>query len=449
MIQSSPVRQELRATLRLAAPVVLVQLGFMLMGVVDTIMLGHLSAEALAAGAVAHVVVVTVLMLGFGTLSALDPLMAQAHGAGDARGMGDHLQRGILLAAALTVPISLVMLDTRPALVLLGQQPAVLDGAAGYIRAVAWGNLPYFLYTVFRLTLLAQSVVRPAAMAIVVGNLVNVFFNYGLIFGHFGFPALGVVGSAWSTALSRWVMCLYLVIAARRALAPFWRGFDAAALSLRHYARLFRLGLPIGLHNSLELCLFLTVALLIGRMGVAQLAGHQIALNLASLSFMVPLGIAGAAATRVGNAIGRGDMPGARRAAAVCLCLGAGAMALFGLLFAAVPRLLAGLYTQDAAVLATAVALLPIAAAFQIFDGVQVVAAGILRGSADTTYPAAIALLGYWAMGLPAGWYLAVPAGLGPRGLWWGLTLGLGAVALLFVLRVLFRFRSHVSREMG
>jgi MATE family multidrug resistance protein len=361
------------------------------------------------------------LMLGAGTLSALDPLISQAYGAGDARSMGDHLQRGLLLAAALTVPISLVMLDLGPLLTLVGQRPEVTGDAAAYIRVVALGNLPYFLFVVLRLTLQAKSVVRPAAMAIVIGNLVNVVFNYALIFGHFGSPALGVVGSAYSTALSRWVMFFYLLAASRHGLAMYWRGFDAAARSLRHYARLLRLGLPIGLHNSLELCLFLTVALLIGRMGVAQLAGHQIALNLSALSFMVPMGIGGAAATRVGNAIGRGDMDGARRAAAVCLCLGAGVMVLFALLFAAAPRFLAGLYTNDLAVIAAAAALLPIAAAFQVFDGIQVVSAGILRGSADTTYPAAVALLGFWAVGLPGGWYLAVPAGLGPRGLWWGL----------------------------
>jgi MATE family multidrug resistance protein len=449
MIQSEPVRQELRATLRLAAPVVLVQLGSMLMGVVDTLMVGHLSAEALASAALAHIIVITVLMFGVGILQALDPLISQAFGAGDAGGVADHLQRGLVMAAALSLPISLLMLDTRGALALVGQQPEVIDGAAGYIRAVAWGNLPFFLFTVVRLTLQAQSIVRPAAMAMVVGNVVNVIVNYSLIFGKFGMPALGVVGSAYSTALSRWCMCLYLVFAARGALAPYWRGFTGAAASLRHYARLVRLGLPIGLHNSLELCLFLTVALLIGRMGVAQLGGHQIALNLASLSFMVPMGIAGAASTRVGNAIGRGDMPGARRAAAVCLCLGAGVMVLFGILFASAPRFLASLYTTDAAVLAVAVALLPIAAAFQIFDGVQVVSAGVLRGSADTTYPAALALFGFWALGLPGGWYMASSLGLGPRGLWWGLTLGLAAVSTLFVLRIVSRFRSQISREMG
>ena len=177
MILSQPLHQELRATLRLATPVVLVQLGFMLMGVVDTIMLGHLSAEALAAVALAHIIVTTLLMLGGGILSALDPLVSQAYGAGDARAMGDHLQRGLVLAAALALPISLVMLDTRPALVLVGQQPEVIGGASDYIRRVAWGNIPFFLFTAFRLTLQAQSIVRPAVMAMALGNVVNAVLN--------------------------------------------------------------------------------------------------------------------------------------------------------------------------------------------------------------------------------------------------------------------------------
>jgi MATE family multidrug resistance protein len=181
-------------------------------------------------------------------------------------------------------------------------------------------------------------------------------------------------------------------------------------------------------------------------MGVTQLAGHQIAINLASVSFMVPLGIAGAAATRVGNAIGRRDMPGARRAAAACLLLGAGVMVVFAALFALLPAPLARLYTGDPVVIAMATALLPIAAVFQVFDGIQVVGAGVLRGAADTTYPAGLALVGFWLIGLPAGWTLAFTAGQGPRGLWWGATIALGAVALLLLARIAHRFRGEIER---
>jgi MATE family multidrug resistance protein len=204
---------------------------------------------------------------------------------------------------------------------------------------------------------------------------------------------------------------------------------------------MLRIGVPIGFHSTVELLLYAIAAVLIGQIGVTALAGHQIAINLASLTYMVPLGVSGAAATRVGNAIGRRDPTGARLAAEACLALGAGTMLVFAALFILLPGPLARLYTQDPAVIAVVTALLPIAAAFQVFDGLQVVGAGVLRGSADTTFPAAVAFLGYWVLALPIGWWLAFRAGLGARGLWWGFTVGLAAVALLLLLRIAARFR--------
>jgi multidrug resistance protein, MATE family len=440
----APLRAKLAAAARLAAPVALVQLGMMLMGVVDTMMLGHLSAEALAAGALGHVITITVLILGYGILTALDPLIAQAHGAGDAEAIAGHLQRGFVMATALTVPFTLLLLDIEPALLLMGQPAGVSAQAASYIQGILWGGLPYFLFVVLRQTLQAMSMVRPAAIAIVIGNVVNGFVNWVLIYGHLGMPALGVRGSAYATSLSRWAMFAYLLWASRRLLAPYWRGFTGEAL--RGHGMMLRLGIPIGLHNAVELLVFTMAALLLGRIGVDQLAGHQIAINMASVSFMVPLGISGAAATRVGNAIGRGDMPGARRSAAVCLFLGAAAMSFFALLFATLPGPLARLYTADAAVIRVALTLLPIAAVFQIFDGLQVVGAGVLRGAADTTFPAVIVLIGYWVLGLPVGWYLAFNAGLGARGLWWGFTVALFVMAAFFIFRIAVRFRSEIRR---
>ncbi|HEV2843381.1 MAG TPA: MATE family efflux transporter, partial [Thermoanaerobaculia bacterium] len=232
--------------------------------------------------------------------------------------------------------------------------------------------------------------------------------------------------------------------ASRRHLAPYWRGFTVEAL--RGHRMMLRIGIPIGVHNSVELLIFAVAALLIGRIGVHDLAGHQVAINLASLSFMVPLGISGAAATRVGNAIGRGDMPAARRAAAVCLFLGGAAMSCFAVLFIVLPEPLARLYTEDPAVIAVVLSLLPIAALFQVFDGLQVVGAGVLRGAADTALPALIVLIGYWVLGLPVGWYLAFHEGQGARGLWWGFTIGILFMALLFILRIALRFRGDLRR---
>lgn len=441
--------EELVAAARLAAPVAFVQLGTMLMGVVDTIMLGHHSAQALAAGALGHLSNIVFLLVGWGVLSALDPLVAQAYGARDSRAISAHLQRGIVLSLALVVPLAFIFWDLRRVFHVLGQPSEIIDGAAAYVRAILWGTPAYFLFMTLRQTLQAMGVVRPAAIAIIAGNLINVAGNWILIFGRWGAPALGPAGSAYATSLSRWAMLGYLLFASRRSLAPYWHGFTAEAVSLRRHLRLLRIGLPIGLLNFIELGLFASVALLMGHMGVAALGGHQIAINLASLSFMVPLGVSGAAATRVGNAIGREDMPGARRAAKACLMIGAGVMVGFALLFGFLPEQLARLYTRDAAVVAMAATLLPIAAVFQVLDGTQVVAAGILRGAADTTFPAAMAIVGFWGIGFPFSWYLGFRAGLGPVGLWWGFTAGLGAVTLLYLLRTLYHFRGEISREVG
>lgn len=449
MSRTDRLRQELSAAVRLAAPVALVQVGLMLMGVVDTIMLGHLSATALAAGTLGHIASIPLLIFGAGILSALDPLVAQAHGAGDQATVNAHLQRGAVLALALTLPFGLLLANVEPILRLLGQPEAVLGDAAAFARGLIWGLPPYFLFIAFRQTLQAMSVVRPTALAIVAGNVINLAANWILIFGHFGFPALGVPGSAYSTSLARCAMFACLLWAARKALGDSLRGWTAMtreALDLTRHLRLLRIGVPIGLHQSLEVLFFVTLAVLVGQMGVATLAGHQIAINLASLSFMIPLGIGGAAATRVGNAIGRQDMPGARRAAAVCLALGAGVAVACALLFALLPEPLARLYTRDPEVIAMAALLLPIAAAFQVFDGVQTVGAGILRGAADTTFPAALAFVGFWGLGLPAGLFLAYRAGQGAAGLWWGMTVGLAAVSLLLVARIAQRFRGTIGR---
>lgn len=442
----SAFRNELAAATRLAVPVVISQLGLMLMGVVDTIMLGHLSAGALAAGALGNILTYCLMNLGFGILASLDPLVSQAHGAEDRAAIGAHLQRGVVMAAAITVPVVLCLLDMEPFLRRLGQTPEVSRDAAAFTRGMIWGVLPYFLFVTLRQTLQAMSDVRPAAMAIAIGNVCNLICNWILIFGHLGSPALGVRGSALSTSISRWVMFLYLLIAGGRRLQPYWRGLAAEALDRRGYLRMLRIGLPVGLHSTFELLLFSAAAVLIGQIGVTALAGHQIAINLASLTYMVPLGVSGAAATRVGNAVGRRDPTGARLAAEACLALGAGTMLGFAALFILLPGPLARLYTRDPAVIAVVEALLPIAAAFQVFDGLQVVSTGVLRGAADTTFPAAMAFIGYWLLALPIGWILAFRAGLGARGLWWGFTVGLAAVAILLLLRIAVRFRRPLAR---
>jgi len=439
-------RGELAAVARLALPVVGVQLGMMLMGVVDTMMLGRVSADALAAGGLGNSLSFCLLIGAMGVLMAIDPLVSQAHGAEDRTAIGAHLERGLVLAAALTIPCALLLGNARWALARLGQSPAVVLGGSIFVRGIIPGVPAFLVFVVLRQTLQSMGIVRPAMVAMVVGNAVNFAGDYVLIFGHFGAPALGVAGSAYATSLGRWVMLAVLILASRRDLRPYFRGFTRQALALRPHLRQLHLGVPIGIHYSLELWVFATVGLLMGQLGVNELAGHQIALNLAALSYMVPAGVSTAAATRVGNAIGRGDMQGARRSAALCLGLGAGVMALFGLLFALAPRFLSGLYSNTPVVIAMGATLLPIAAVFQIFDGLQAVGAGVLRGAADTHFAAIVALVGYWVLGLPLGAFLAFRTAEGPRGLWWGLTAGLTSVAVLLLLRIVRRFRGHIAR---
>lgn len=442
MSRWSLLRHEADAVVRLAAPVVLVQVGMMLMGTVDAMMLGRHSELALAAGALGNSVSFGLISFPMGILMVLDPLIAQAYGAERHGRVARHFKRGLVLAAALSIPLSLAMWRTDGVLRIVGQKPEIIAESAAYIQTLIWGNLPFLLFIAFRQSLQAMSQVRPAAIAIVIANLFNVLANYGLIFGNFGLPALGVVGSAYATSLSRCVMFLCVTLLAWPLLRPYLRGSWRAPMVAGPFWQKLRLGVPIGVHTSLEMWLFVSVALMMGNLGARELAAHQIALSMASLSFMVPLGISGAAATRVGNAIGRLDPAGARRAAAVSLALGAGVMSISALTFWLAPAHLSRLFTNEAGVIAVAVTLLPIAAAFQVFDGLQVVSLGALRGAADTRFPALIALIGFWFLGLPLAAYLGYQTELGPRGLWWGITLGLSSVAILLLFRLRQRFTS-------
>ncbi len=438
-------RHETTAVARLALPVMLAHLGTTLMGTVDAMMLGRFSATALAAGALGHSLSFALLSFPMGILMALDPLVAQAFGAQQPQRIRVAWRQGLLLAVLLSLPIAALTWDCRFLLRVLGQQPEVAEQAYLYLRGLIPGNLAFLLIIAARQTLQAMSITRPVVVATIIGNLVNVGANYLLIFGHGGFPAMGVLGSALATSLARAVMFGVVLAAMPKVFAQLGGAAEALRLSWRGIREQFRLGLPIGLHLALEICLFALAALLMGYLGTHEIAGHQVAINLASLSFMLPLGIGGAAATRVGNAIGRGDQPQAQRSALICLGMGAGIMSLSALTFAFAPGFLSRLYTADPVVLDVAMALLPIAAAFQIFDGLQVVSAGILRGLADTRWPAAIALFGFWGLGLPLAYFFAFRLGLGPRGLWWGLTSGLAAVAILLLIRVRRRFQSHIQ----
>jgi MATE family multidrug resistance protein len=257
---------------------------------------------------------------------------------------------------------------------------------------------------------------------------------------------MGPQGSAWATSAARTALLLSLLLIARRYLVPLVRPFDRAVLHWQPLWRTVRLGLPIGVQVQLEMVAFAVIALLMGGLGTVQMAAHQVTINLASLTFMVPLGVGQATSIRVGLAIGRGDGDGSRRAASAGLIIGAAFMTATAAAFILAPRMLASTYTSSLEVVALASLLIPIAGFFQVFDALQVVSAGVLRGAGDTRAPMVVNLLGFWCLGLPVSLGLAFGLGLGPVGLWWGLVVGLGTVAAFLLARIARLFRRDVVR---
>ena len=438
-------RRELRETLRLALPVVVTQVGHVAMGTVDTLMVGRLGAEALSAVGLGHSIGFMPLVIGMGVLMGLDPVVAQAFGAGRFEQCGRAMRHGLLVAAVLAVPIMILLANGRWLLTALGQPPALVEDTAPFLRVWCLGVPPFLVFTALRQFLQGIGTVHAPMWIMLGANLLNWLANWMFIYGHGGAPALGVEGSAWATTLSRWVMMAALALYVFRrgdlrrfhVLAPRGR-IDGALMR-----RLLRLGGPVGMQYGMENGVFAAATVMMGWMGTTALASHQVAINLCSITFMVPFGFAATAAARVGHAIGRGDISGARHAAWVCYVLGVGFMAVSAFVFAAFGGALARLYTHDPAVVVLATQLLLVGAAFQLFDGGQTIGIGALRGAADTRVPMYVTMIAYWGVGLPIGWWLGFRGGLGPIGLWWGLTAGLVVVAVTLAIR----FRRRVRAE--
>src|SRR5215213_10563983 len=367
-----PTYADLGPMLRLALPVATIQVGLMTMGVVDTVMVGHISAQALAAVALGNLYFFTLAVFAMGTLMVLDPVVAQAVGAGDAPAVARAVQRGVVIAAVLTVPAVLLLLSADLVFRLLDQPAEVVPLAAAYAIRTAPGTFPFLLFVVFRQTLQAMGRTAPIVGSIIGANLANGVLNWVLIFGHLGFPAMGVVGSAWATTTSRVLLVLGLWVAARRELRPLLLPVRSEIWQWGPLQRMFHLGIPIGAQHVLEFGAFALVALMMGWMGTRQMAGHQVAINLAALTFMVPLGVGDAASVLVGRAVGRGDLEGTRSAARAAFACGVTFMAITGAIFLAFPVELARYYSRDLAVISVAATLIPVAGVFQVFDGTQV-----------------------------------------------------------------------------
>lgn len=441
-----PTVGELREMARLAAPIVLVNVGMQTMGVVDSVMLGRVSAADLAAGALGNFYFYVTAIIGIGVLMALDPVIAQGVGAKDDVAVARGVQRGVLLTVLVAVAVSLSFLLAGPVLRLLRQPAEVTPLAVGYVWWSIPGMLPFFAFNMMRQVLQAFTRITPVVIAVVVANLTNVALNWVLVYGNLGFAPNGVVGSAQATSISRWVMAALLLWMAWPLLRPTLVPWHRESWQLAPLGRMLFLGLPIGMQFFAEVNAFGLVTVMAGWMGTTTLAGHEVALTLASLTFMVPMGVAGAAAVMVGHAIGAGDVAESRRDAVAALAVGVGFMALMALLFGLAPEALAAAYVRDPATRVIAATLLPIAAVFQIFDGTQVICASILRGAGDTRVAMILHTLSFWAVGIPLGALIAFRFDGGAAGLWWGLTAGLAAAAVLQLARVRWKLSGEIAR---
>ena len=441
-----PSSSDFRAMRRLALPVAAVQLGVMGMGVVDTIMVGHVSPAALASTALGNLYFFVAGIFGQGTLMALDPVISQAVGARDEEAVARALQRGLLLALALTIVTCATFIPVHWVLTVLGQPAEVIPDAATYVRVAIPGVFPFYAFIVFRQSLQAMHRVQPVLWTVLVANLINACLNWVFIYGNLGSPAMGVGGASLATSIGRWAMAIMLLALAGGHIVHRLRPWRAETGAIAPLMRMVRLGVPIGLQYLLEYGAFAAAALLMGVLGTTQIAAHQIAINLASFTFMVPLGVSTATAVLVGHAIGAGDEARARRSAIAGIVSGTAFMCVSALAFLLFPEAFARVYTRDATVIALTATLIPIAGVFQVFDGIQAVAAGVLRGIGDTHAPAIINVVGFWLIGLPVSWWLAFRAGGGAVGLWWGIVVGLAAVAVILMVRVRVRLGRSMRR---
>jgi MATE family multidrug resistance protein len=438
LTQASPAgrfRRELAALLLLAVPVVLSELGWMAMSIVDTIMVGRLSPAAIGAVGISNAIFYVPALFGIGLLLGLDTLVAQAFGRGDFDDCHRALAQGVYLAIVYA-PFAMLLVGLAPHLFpVLGITQTVRAPATQYIHLLNLSALPLLIYVAFRRYLQGVGKVRPVTFALISANLVNWFGNWALIYGKLGLPAMGVRGSALSTVVARVYMAGVLVWWAWKherdrghPLFARWPGIRADL-----FRRLLQLGWPAASQLLFEVGAFSLATLMAGRLSPDILAAHQIVLNSASLTYMVPLGVSAAAAISVGHAVGAGDRARARRNGSMAIALGVVFMALAAAAFLSMPQPILHVYTHDQQTVAVGVRLLAVAAIFQVFDGIQGIGTGALRGLGKTRGPMLVNLVAYGVIGLPIGYTLCFKTRFGIYGLWSGLTLALIFAAALIL----------------
>jgi MATE family multidrug resistance protein len=435
--------------LRLAAPLALAELGWMFMGIVDTMMAGPLGAASVGTGSLGNMMFFPIAVCGTGMLLGMDTLVAQAFGANDIQDTRRTLVNGLWLGTALSPLVALVLWALIPLLRVAGVNPRVMTMIGPYVGNLLWGVWPLLLYAAFRRYLQAVNIVKPVTFALVSANLINAAGNWVLMYGHWGAPAMGVAGSALSTSLSRAYMAVVLLATVlwHERQTGNWLFHISWRPDFVRVRRLVELGLPSAGQILFEGAVFAIVTTMAARLDETSLAAHGIAVNVISTTYMVPLGISSAAAVRVGQALGRRDVRAAAVSGWTALLLSSLFMGTSGLALAIVPGWIVRLYMREADVIACGAVLLRIAAVFQLFDGLQVVATGALRGWGDTRTPMLAHLVGYWAVGLPVAYGLCFSLRWGAPGIWVGLSAALILIgaALVLVWRRAIRIATRSS----
>jgi MATE family multidrug resistance protein len=454
MIMQHPARTELRAIMRLAGPLIASQLAHMLMVLTDTLMMAKISPEALAGGGLGAASYSFVSIFCIGVIAAVGTLVSIRHGAGDIIGAARLTQAGIWLACLMAVVAGLLLWNLKPVLLLFGQTESNVTMAGQFLTILPFALPGYLTFMALRGFTSAIGRAAPVMVISVIGTVANFVLNYALITGMFGLPKMGLVGIGLVTAIVASCMALGLAWHIHRhpayAAYPLRKGLSR--LNGQYLRELWRLGLPIGGTYAVEVGLFAFAALCMGTMGSTQLGAHQIALQIVSVAFMVPAGMSYAITMRIGQHYGAGQLLDARLAGRVGIGFGALLMLGFAMVFWLLPNQLVGLFLDHddpafAQVIALAVSLLAVAAWFELFDGVQTIAMGCIRGLKDAKTTFLVGLGCYWLIGAPAAWWMAFHLAWGPTGVWWGLALGLACAAVSLTLAFEWKMQRMIRQE--
>lgn len=437
LIFNTSSRSEATSILRLAWPVMGAQCLMLSMVFVDNVMVGHLGPEPLGAMAMASVVYGIFFVTSIGLMSALSPLISQAFGAKDFDKVGFYFRQGLYVAGFCAAAAILLITQSDHLLALLGQKAKLIPIARTFLRAIAWGTPAQMAYVCIRQYTEGTSDTPPSIITVGIGTIINALLDYGLIFGNWGFPKLGVAGSGYATASVQWAMALamfgYVSVSPKYLRYRFWKGsfaFDWTAIK-----EIFGLGLPLAGGMISEVAFFGGSTLVMGTIGTRELAAHQIAMNAASFTFMIPLGLAIAAAIRIGQLTGMKNLEQVRVAGQVSLRLTVLLQLISASCFILMPTLISRMYTSSVDIIALSTRFLVVAGIFQIFDGLQVMGINLLKGISDTRRPFINSFVSYWVVGAPSALALTFPLKIGPTGLWYGMLVGLASASLLHWLR--------------